>query len=262
MADQQTPTAEELFALVTTLQAKLQQLRDSQNGNGGSHENGNGGGGGDEGRGGGGDDSDTNDGDRTDDSDNIGSHDTYVSNTASARPGRGRKCNNLLSKEIMAFQMPMNFTLSTTLKAYDGISDPIVLVSKFKNMMLLNGSIFSFQELSDLFINHFAASAIYQNDSDYLSTIKQGQHERLLEYMTRFTKVVIEFLISTQMFIFMPLRVDSNLENSRKPLLLANRRFLPNSDKRPKDKWKSKSLVKLGERTNPTSIKRMTSLTN
>ncbi|MED6123628.1 hypothetical protein PIB30_050931 [Stylosanthes scabra] len=53
-------------------------------------------------------------------------------------------------------------------------------------------SISSFQELADQFINHFATSAIYKHNSDYLSTIKQGQHESLRDYMTRFTKTAME----------------------------------------------------------------------
>nr|XP_025640840.1 uncharacterized protein LOC112735521 [Arachis hypogaea] len=36
------------------------------------------------------------------------------------------------------------------------------------------------------------ASKIYVRDSDYLSTIKQGQHESLKEYMTRFTEVAMQ----------------------------------------------------------------------
>ncbi|MED6153056.1 hypothetical protein PIB30_097890 [Stylosanthes scabra] len=78
------------------------------------------------------------------------------------------------SGEIMAYRMPSNFTLPTTLKAYDGIGDPKVHVTKFKSMMLLN------------------VSAIYTRDSDYLSTIKQGQHESLRDYITRFTKVAMK----------------------------------------------------------------------
>ncbi|MED6166943.1 hypothetical protein PIB30_114335, partial [Stylosanthes scabra] len=38
---------------------------------------------------------------------------------------KGKKRNNPLSdEEIMTFQMPVNFTLPTTLKAYNGIRDP------------------------------------------------------------------------------------------------------------------------------------------
>ncbi|MED6210009.1 hypothetical protein PIB30_060056 [Stylosanthes scabra] len=105
---------------------------------------------------------------------------------------KGKKRNNPLFEEIMTFQMPTNFTLPTTLKAYDGIRDLDVHVTKFQNMILLNGSISSFQELADLFTSHFVASAIYQHDLDYLSTIRQGQNESLREYITRFTKVAME----------------------------------------------------------------------
>ncbi|MED6197862.1 hypothetical protein PIB30_060765 [Stylosanthes scabra] len=144
---QQPPIAEELFTLVTTLHAEIQQLCDNQNGTRRAHGNDNGGGG----------DSDHNDDDGTNGSDNEGDNNTtqtvrtkiHVSNTASARSGRCRK-----------------------------------------------RSISSFQELADLVTNHFAASPIYQHDSDYLSTIKQGQHESLRDYVTRFTKIAMEIQTS------------------------------------------------------------------
>ncbi|XP_016173409.1 uncharacterized protein LOC107615905 [Arachis ipaensis] len=53
------------------------------------------------------------------------------------------------------------------------------------------GSISRFQQLAKQFEDHFAGSAIYLHDSDYLNTIKQGQNESLKDYMTRFTKVTI-----------------------------------------------------------------------
>nr|XP_025627954.1 uncharacterized protein LOC112721096 [Arachis hypogaea] len=52
-------------------------------------------------------------------------------------------------------------------------------------------SISRFQELAKQFEDHFAASAIYLHDSDYLTTIKQGPQESLKEYITRFTKVAM-----------------------------------------------------------------------
>ncbi|XP_016192780.1 uncharacterized protein LOC107633690 [Arachis ipaensis] len=107
-----------------------------------------------------------------------------------------------------------------TLTPYKGIRDPKVHVTKFESMMFLNsdsdpilcrsfptfldgvallwfsnlpvGSITSFDEFAKMFINHFAASKIYARGSDYLSTIKQGQHESMMDYMTRFTTVAIE----------------------------------------------------------------------
>ncbi|XP_015944126.1 uncharacterized protein LOC107469265 [Arachis duranensis] len=107
-----------------------------------------------------------------------------------------------------------------TLAPYKGIGDSKVHVTKFESMMFLNsnsdpilcrsfptfldgaallwfsnmpaGSITSFDEFAKMFINHFAASKIYVRDSDYLSTIKQGPHESLKDYMTRFTTAAIE----------------------------------------------------------------------
>nr|XP_025640809.1 uncharacterized protein LOC112735490 [Arachis hypogaea] len=124
------------------------------------------------------------------------------------------------SKEIMDFEMPKNFTLPMTLAPYKGIGDPKIHVTKFESMMFLNsdsdpilcrsfptflggaallwfsnlpaGSISSFDEFAKLFINHFVASKIYVRDSDHLSTIKQGQHESLKEYMTHFTEAAME----------------------------------------------------------------------
>ncbi|XP_057756554.1 uncharacterized protein LOC130975843 [Arachis stenosperma] len=48
-----------------------------------------------------------------------------------------------------------------------------------------------FYDISKPFEEHFAGSAIYLHDSDYLNTIKQGQHESLKDYTTRFTKIAI-----------------------------------------------------------------------
>ncbi|XP_057760233.1 uncharacterized protein LOC130980589 [Arachis stenosperma] len=107
-----------------------------------------------------------------------------------------------------------------TLAPYKGIGDPKVHMTKFESMMFLNsdsdpilcrsfptfldgaallwfsnlpaGSITSFDDFSKLFINQFAASKIYVGDSDYLSTIRQGQHESLKDYMTRFTTAAME----------------------------------------------------------------------
>ncbi|QHO43568.1 uncharacterized protein [Arachis hypogaea] len=116
--------------------------------------------------------------------------------------------------------MPKNFNLPTTLKPYEGTGDPNIHVTKFHSMMFLNsafdpilcryfptfldgatllwfsslpaGSISIFQELADLFTNNFTASKFYVHDSDYLSTIKQDQHESLLDYMMMFNKIAME----------------------------------------------------------------------
>ncbi|MED6127197.1 hypothetical protein PIB30_085794 [Stylosanthes scabra] len=74
------------------------------------------------------------------DEDNNANHNAD-DNTAHANgTAKAKKRNRPLSKEIMAFHMLMNFTLPTTLKAYDGIGDPNVYITKFENMMLLNGT--------------------------------------------------------------------------------------------------------------------------
>ncbi|MED6149585.1 hypothetical protein PIB30_063910 [Stylosanthes scabra] len=69
-------------------------------------------------------------------------------------------------------------------------------------MMLLNGAFDpilcrAFPSFLDGAALHWfsslsAASAIYTHDSNYLSTIKQGQHESLHDYIPRFTKVAME----------------------------------------------------------------------
>ncbi|XP_057745542.1 uncharacterized protein LOC130963443 [Arachis stenosperma] len=130
-----------------------------------------------------------------------------------------RRRTNPFSAEIMG-KMPTGFTLPMTLTPYNGIGDPKIHVTKFESMMFLNsdsdpilcrsfptfldgaallwfsnlpaGSITNFDEFAKLFINHFAASKIYARDSDYLSTIKQGQHESLKEYMMRFTEAAMQ----------------------------------------------------------------------
>nr|XP_025682159.1 uncharacterized protein LOC112783427 [Arachis hypogaea] len=122
--------------------------------------------------------------------------------------------------DIMNFQLPRQFTLPTTLVPYDGLGDPKQHVKKFRSIMIVNGasdpilcrcfpsfldgpaldwfcslpadSISRFQELASQFEDHFAASAIYLHDSDYLTTIKQGPQESLKDYITRFTKVAMQ----------------------------------------------------------------------
>ncbi|XP_016173782.1 uncharacterized protein LOC107616324 [Arachis ipaensis] len=121
--------------------------------------------------------------------------------------------------DIMNFHLPRQFTLPTTLTPYDGLGDPKQHVKKFRSIMIVNGasdpilcrcfpsfldgpaldwfcslpadSISRFQELAAQFEDHFAASAIYLHDSDYLTTIRQGAQESLKDYITRFTKVAM-----------------------------------------------------------------------
>ncbi|XP_016177724.1 uncharacterized protein LOC107620013 [Arachis ipaensis] len=140
--------------------------------------------------------------------------------TGETPPKNGRRRTNPFSEEIMNFKMPKNFTLPMTLTPYKGIGDPKVHVTKFESMMFLNsdsdpilcrsfptfldgaallwffnlpaGSITNFDEFAKMFINHVAASKIYIRDSNYLSTIKQGQHESLKDYMTHFTTGAME----------------------------------------------------------------------
>ncbi|XP_016195556.1 protein FAR-RED ELONGATED HYPOCOTYL 3-like [Arachis ipaensis] len=60
-----------------------------------------------------------------------------------------------------------------------------------KSQFKVGGSISRFRDLSKPFEEHFAGSAIYLHDSDYLNTIKQGQQESLRDYITRFTKIAM-----------------------------------------------------------------------
>nr|XP_025629568.1 uncharacterized protein LOC112722645 [Arachis hypogaea] len=140
--------------------------------------------------------------------------------TGETPPKTERRRANPFSEEIMSYKMPQNFTLPMTLTSYKGIGDPKVHVTKFDSMMFLNsdcdpilcrsfptfldgaallwfsnlpaGSITSFDEFAKMFINHFAASKIYVRDPNYLSTIKQGPHESIKDYMTRFTTAAME----------------------------------------------------------------------
>ncbi|XP_057756473.1 uncharacterized protein LOC130975747 [Arachis stenosperma] len=121
--------------------------------------------------------------------------------------------------EVMNFVLPQRFTLPTTLTPYDGLGDPKKYIKKFTSIMIVNGasdkvlcrcfpsyldgpaldwfcslpagSISRFRDISKPFEEHFAGSAIYLHDSNYLNTIKQGQHESLKDYMTHFTKIAI-----------------------------------------------------------------------
>ncbi|XP_072081062.1 uncharacterized protein [Arachis hypogaea] len=95
------------------------------------------------------------------------------------------------TEEVMNFELPKRFTLPLTLTPYDGLGDPKKFIKKFRSIMIVNGSISRFYQLAKLFEEHFAGSAIYLHDSDYLNTIKQGTNESLKDYMTRFTKVAI-----------------------------------------------------------------------
>ncbi|XP_025640864.1 uncharacterized protein [Arachis hypogaea] len=129
--------------------------------------------------------------------------------------------DNPFSEEITNYQMPKNFALPTALEPYKGFGDPRAHVKKFQSMMFFNGpnnepvlcrafptyldgaallwfsklsagSISSFEDLARSFIDYFAASRIYVHGSDFLGTIKQGQHESLKDYMTRFADATME----------------------------------------------------------------------
>ncbi|MED6224791.1 hypothetical protein PIB30_087549 [Stylosanthes scabra] len=90
----------------------------------------------------------------------------------------GKKRNNPLSEEIMTFQMPANFTLPTTLKAYDGIGDPDVHVTKFQNMMLLDGA-------SDPFFGWSCTSLVFffaYRINLFLSRVGRSVHKPLRSF--------------------------------------------------------------------------------
>nr|XP_029145223.1 uncharacterized protein LOC112717554 [Arachis hypogaea] len=149
-------------------------------------------------------------------------HDEEERNEESQPENEGENPDNSVgpfTAKIMNFQLPRQFTLPTTLTPYDGLGDPKQHVKKFRSIMIVNGasdpilcrcfpsfldgpaldwfcslpadSISRFQELAKQFEDHFAASAIYLHDSDYLTTIKQGPQESLKDYITRFTKVAM-----------------------------------------------------------------------
>ncbi|XP_016185698.1 uncharacterized protein LOC107627373 [Arachis ipaensis] len=129
--------------------------------------------------------------------------------------------DNPFSEEITNFRMLKNFVLPNSLEPYKGIGDPRAHIKKFQSMMFFNGannepilcqsfptyldgatllwfsklsagSISSFEDLARSFIDYFAASRIYVHGSDYLGTIKQGQHESLKDYLTRFAEATME----------------------------------------------------------------------
>ncbi|XP_016172306.1 uncharacterized protein LOC107614677 [Arachis ipaensis] len=129
--------------------------------------------------------------------------------------------DNPFSEEITNYQMPKHFTLPSSLEPYKGIGDPQAHIKKFQSMMFFNGpnnepvlcrafptyvdgaallwfsklpagSISSFEELAKSFIDYFAAARIYVHGSDYLGTIRQGPHESLKDYLTRFAEATME----------------------------------------------------------------------
>ncbi|XP_020997281.1 uncharacterized protein LOC110280546 [Arachis duranensis] len=151
---------------------------------------------------------------------------SHVSETARAEEpqledekGESDDLVGLFTEEVMNFELPKRFTLPLTLTPYDRLGDPRKFLKKFRSIMIVNGasdtvlcrcfldyldgpaldwlcalpagSISRFQQLAKLFEEHFAGSAIYLHDSDYLNTIKQGPNKSLKDYMTRFTKVAI-----------------------------------------------------------------------
>nr|XP_025608185.1 uncharacterized protein LOC112701666 [Arachis hypogaea] len=71
-----------------------------------------------------------------------------------------------------------------------------VVASIFMVSFLMNDigqcSISSFEELARSFIDYFAALRINVHGSYYLGTIRQGQHESLKDYMTRFAETTME----------------------------------------------------------------------
>ncbi|XP_025703894.1 uncharacterized protein [Arachis hypogaea] len=129
--------------------------------------------------------------------------------------------NNPFSEEITKYQMPKNFAQPSALEPYKGFGYPRAHMKKFQSMMFFNGannepvlcrafptyldgaallwfsklsagSISSFEDLARSFIDYFAPSRIYVHGSDYLSTIKQGQHKSLKDYMTQFVEATME----------------------------------------------------------------------
>ncbi|XP_016199057.1 uncharacterized protein LOC107640023 [Arachis ipaensis] len=129
--------------------------------------------------------------------------------------------DNPFSEEITLYQMPKHFTLPSSLEPYKGIGDPQAHIKEFQSMMFFNGPnnepllcrafptylnsaallwfsklpagpISSFEELAKSFIDYFAAARIYVHGSDYLGTIRQGPHESLKDYLTRFAEATIE----------------------------------------------------------------------
>ncbi|MED6216635.1 hypothetical protein PIB30_009524 [Stylosanthes scabra] len=120
IADRQHPTSvEDLFALVTTFQAEVQELRNSQNDNRGPHGNGQGGGGSN-------DDSDPHSDGGSDSDDDTGSNSgdnthhtntqrttrmrTHVSDSIAGGATKSKEEDQPFSDEIMAYRIPSNLT--------------------------------------------------------------------------------------------------------------------------------------------------------
>ncbi|XP_057757755.1 uncharacterized protein LOC130976832 [Arachis stenosperma] len=89
--------------------------------------------------------------------------------------------------EVMNFVLPRRFTLPTTLTPYDGLGDPKKYIKKFTSIMIVNGA--SDKVLCRCFPSYLDGPALDWFCS--LPAVKQGQHESLKDYMTRFTKIAM-----------------------------------------------------------------------
>nr|XP_025611688.1 uncharacterized protein LOC112705044 [Arachis hypogaea] len=102
--------------------------------------------------------------------------------------------DNPFSEGVMSVQMPKNIVLPIGLKPYEATRDSTTHVwcclLWFSNIPA--DSISCFEDLATSFIDYFAASMIYVHGANYLNTIKQGSHESLKDYMTRFAKATME----------------------------------------------------------------------
>ncbi|XP_016206082.1 uncharacterized protein LOC107646412 [Arachis ipaensis] len=179
--------------------------------------------------------------------------------------------------EVINFELPRRFTLPLTLTPYDGLGDPKKFLKKFPSIMIVNGasdtvlcrcfpnyldgpaldwlcalpagSISQFQQLAKLFEEHFAGSAIYLHDSDYLNTIKQGQNESLKDYMTRFMKVAISIPDLHPEVHLHSIKSRFRPRKFQETIVVASQRPFPSSARKPKAKLISRNSDKLGSLT-------------
>ncbi|KAH7844452.1 hypothetical protein Vadar_028123 [Vaccinium darrowii] len=123
--------------------------------------------------------------------------------------------NSPFTPELMREPLPRKFNMPH-LDTFSGTSDPLDHPETYKNLMMLQTvpdeiicrafpitlkgnaqvwfnklkpqSISNFKELSKRFVSYFIAVQKYSKPSTYLFSIRQGKHESLREYTSRFTK--------------------------------------------------------------------------
>ena len=129
--------------------------------------------------------------------------------------------------EVLRYPLPAKFRMPQV-EAFDGIKDPVDHLNTYKNQMELHGyqnpvrcrafattlkgpalawfnrippsSIYSFKELSIVFVSHFIGARTYKKPSYHLLTVKQGSQESLKSYVQRFNAESLKIDVPDEKF--------------------------------------------------------------